>query len=465
MKKVAIYIRVSTLEQANEGYSIHAQKEKLIAYCKAKEWAIHDFYIDGGHSGSNIKRPALERLLGDLKHIDIVLVYKLDRLSRSQKDTLYLIEDKFLANEVDFVSMTENFDTTTPLGRAMIGILSVFAQLERENIKERTILGRKERAKEGLWVGAGRPPIGYDYIDGSLIVNEYEAMQVRKIFELYIKGWGEESIRRHLMKKGYTMKYGNWENSSTHTIYRLIQNRIYIGEVAFDKEYYKGQHEPIIEKRTFETANKLYEKRRGQKRTPKYFLSGTLYCKQCGERYIIDTKNGKAYYICKNRKHSWKQNFKCENKIWRTDILEPIIKEKIKEMVKNKDKLIKEKYKKLSHVKENKNSIVIENRILDIDKQIDKLMDLYQLDKLPIEVISARIDKLYKEKQGLQNQKVEVKVNDVEPDLEEILELLADFDEVWNELSVQEKKDICKSLFGKIYVDDENMQGVNNPLP
>ena len=464
MSKVAIYIRVSTNEQAEEGYSIQAQKERLINYCKAKEWTIYDFYIDGGHTGSNINRPALERLLGDLEHIDIVLVYKLDRLSRSQKDTLYLIEDKFLANKVDFVSMTENFDTTAPLGRAMIGILSVFAQLERENIKERTMLGRTERAKEGLWVGAGRPPIGYGYIDGSLIVDEYEAMQVRKIFELYIKGWGEESIRRYLMKKGYTMKYGSWGDSSTHTIYRIIQNRVYAGEVSFDKEYFPGKHEPIVDGKVFATANKLYEKRKGQKRTPKYFLSDTLYCKQCGERYIIDTKNGKAYYICKNRKHAWKQDFKCENKIWRTDILEPIVKERIKEMVKNKDELIKEKYKKLSQVRENKNSIVIENRILDIDKQIDKLMDLYQLDKLPMEVVSTRIDKLYKEKQDLQNKTVEVKYN-VEPDLEEILELLTDFDKVWDELSVQEKKDICRSLFGKIYIDGENIQGVNCQLP
>ncbi|MEQ8187163.1 MAG: recombinase family protein [Candidatus Eremiobacterota bacterium] len=130
-----------------------AQKEKLINYCKAREWIISDIYIDPGYSGSNINRPAIQKLITEIKNFDIVLVYKLDRLSRSQKDTLHLIEDVFLNNKVDFVSLSEAFDTFTPFGRASIGILSVFAQLERENIKEWSKLGKKERAKNGLFHG------------------------------------------------------------------------------------------------------------------------------------------------------------------------------------------------------------------------------------------------------------------------------------------------------------------------
>lgn len=153
MRRVAIYIRVSTTEQAEEGFSVPAQKEKLINYCKAREWIISDIYIDPGYSGSNINRPAIQKLITEIKNFDIVLVYKLDRLSRSQKDTLHLIEDVFLNNKVDFVSLSEAFDTFTPFGRASIGILSVFAQLERENIKEWSKLGKKERAKNGLFHG------------------------------------------------------------------------------------------------------------------------------------------------------------------------------------------------------------------------------------------------------------------------------------------------------------------------
>ena len=146
--KVAIYVRVSTTNQAEEGYSIDEQIDKLEAYCKIKDWTVYKVYTDGGFSGSNTDRPALEKLIKDAnkKKIDTVLVYKLDRLSRSQKDTLFLIEDIFIKNGIEFLSLQENFDTSTPFGKAMIGLLSVFAQLEREQIKERMQLGKLGRA-------------------------------------------------------------------------------------------------------------------------------------------------------------------------------------------------------------------------------------------------------------------------------------------------------------------------------
>lgn len=136
MKKVAIYVRVSTLEQAEEGYSVDEQINKLEKYSEIKEWSVYETYVDPGYTGSNIDRPGMQRLIADakLKRFDAVLVYKLDRLSRSQKDTLHLIEDVFDKHNVSFVSLNENFDTSTPFGKAMIGILSVFAQLEREQI-------------------------------------------------------------------------------------------------------------------------------------------------------------------------------------------------------------------------------------------------------------------------------------------------------------------------------------------
>ena len=151
MKKVAIYVRVSTQEQAVEGYSISEQIDRLTKFCEAHSWKLYKVYTDPGFSGGNMNRPSLQKLFADCtqKRFDTVLVYKLDRLSRSQKDTLYIIEDLFLTNHVDFISMSENFDTSTPFGRAMIGILSVFAQLEREQIKERMAMGREGRAKQG----------------------------------------------------------------------------------------------------------------------------------------------------------------------------------------------------------------------------------------------------------------------------------------------------------------------------
>ena len=183
------YVRVSTDSQI-ENYSIEEQTDRLKAYCKAKGWTLLHIYVDGGYSGGNTDRPALQEMLHEItqNHVDAVVVYKLDRLSRSQKDTLTLIEDKLLANNTDFVSINENFDTSTPFGRAMIGILSVFAQLEKDQITERFTMGRIGRSKAGYFHGGANAPTGYDFKDGLLIVNEYEAMQVRKVFSLFLAG-------------------------------------------------------------------------------------------------------------------------------------------------------------------------------------------------------------------------------------------------------------------------------------
>ena len=139
-KKAAIYIRVSTDAQREEGYSIDAQKEALTAYCISKQISNYEYYIDGGFTGSNLNRPEMQRMIEDAEsgRLSHVVVYKLDRLSRSQKDTLYLIEDVLNPHQVAFVSLNESMDTGTPMGRLMLGILSAFAQLERENIRERT---------------------------------------------------------------------------------------------------------------------------------------------------------------------------------------------------------------------------------------------------------------------------------------------------------------------------------------
>ena len=167
------YARVSTDNQL-ENYSIEEQTERLKAYCAAKGWTLLQTYVDGGYSGGNTDRPALQEMLSAIREnkIDAVVVYKLDRLSRSQKDTLTLIEDDLLSHGADFVSINENFDTSTPFGRAMIGILSVFAQLEKDQITERFTMGRIGRGKAGYFHGGGNPPTGYDYIDGKLVVNE-----------------------------------------------------------------------------------------------------------------------------------------------------------------------------------------------------------------------------------------------------------------------------------------------------
>ena len=190
------YVRVSTENQL-ENYSIDEQIERIRAYCTAKGWSLAKIYSDGGYSGGNIERPALKEMLLHLSDVNAVVVYKLDRLSRSQKDTLTLIEDRFLPSNTDFISINENFDTSTPFGRAMIGILSVFAQLEKDQITERFTMGRIGRSKAGYYHGGSTSPTGYDYKDGLLVVNEYEAAIVRTIFSQFLNGKSINAIANY----------------------------------------------------------------------------------------------------------------------------------------------------------------------------------------------------------------------------------------------------------------------------
>lgn len=422
MIKVAIYIRVSTQEQAKEGYSLGEQEDRLKAYCTARGWTIAGIYRDGGFSGSDTNRPALQKLIKDVQNnsIDLVLVYKLDRLSRSQKDTLNLIEDVFIKHNVDFVSMSENFDTSSPFGRAMIGILSVFAQLEREQIRERMQLGAVARAKEGYFHGGGFYPIGYDYVNGELVINEYEAMQIRKIYELFLKGYPISRIRK-IMSEKYTNKYGNWYSDAS--IRSCLTTPIYYGKITYAGVQYDGKHQPIVTEEEFnKVQNRLAElsasltPHRKTPFKPTQLLSGIIWCGNCGARYYTHHINGRKhlkdhkgwdYYACyskmkANRKMVTDPN--CKNKSWRVDEVNKLV---IDEILKLQ---FDETYLKEFIDKENENNVelnarkIIEARIKDVSNQLDKIMDLYQLGSIPLEKVAERIEALNNERNGLENE-------------------------------------------------------------
>ncbi len=469
MKKAGLYIRVSTLEQAQEGYSIGEQKERLIAFCKAHGWLIGDIYVDGGYTGSNLDRPGIQKIISDINNLDVVLVYKLDRLSRSQRDTLYLIEDIFLPNNVDFVSMQESFDTSSPFGRAMIGMLSVFSQLEREQIKERTHLGRIARAKEGLYHGGNNSPIGYIYIDGHLIVDKYEALQIRKIYEWYLDGMSINKIADQLQKEGYTNRYSNWEASST--ISRILTNDIYIGTNTFGKIKYENAHEAIIDVAQFKRVQELKKKRReiygDTGFVSKHLLAGFVFCAHCGARYHIRHYYGKyAYYKCYSRSKSSKAMIKsdnCVNKNWQKDIIENYVEHEIKNLlvnpkyfqdIVNKHKYVKSDAKNLNEVKR------LKSKINDLEKQINKLMDLFQQDSIPADILSSRIDKLYREKTSFSEQ-----LNSIVPqqpqrdfDIDAIPNILTDLSVIWEASDVTEKRQVMEVLIDRIMLDDDNIK-------
>ncbi len=461
MKKAAIYIRVSTLEQAQEGYSIGEQKERLIAYCKAQDWIISDIYIDGGYSGSNLKRPAIQKLMSETNKFNVVLVHKLDRLSRSQRDTLYLIEEIFLPNKIDFVSMQESFDTSSPFGKAMIGLLAVFAQLEREQIKERTQMGRLARAKQGLYHGGGRIPIGYDYKNGKLQINPYEAEQIRKIFDWYISGDSFNNILIKLQKAKYTTKYG--EYSGWSSIRYILNNETYTGRMSFGAYSMENAHEAIVTKEEYHTVLDIMARKKEQYKCSfksRYLLTGMLFCGRCGARFYVKASSSYRYYACYTRtKHSVKmtKSGQCDNDIWKKDELEALIESKVSELLRAPEMLKSLTGKLDDTTKPQANVTALEKRIKEIDKQIEKLMLLYQKDNIPADILSNNISKLYNEKLSLQDSITKETPPRSTNSFDLETELLKNAARIWDFADTEQKRRILQSLITRITLDGKNV--------
>lgn len=296
---VILYARVSTDKQAEEGYSIDIQKERLDGYAKAMfvdKPCKTKLLVDDGYSGGDLNRPGMQELIEIVENENPthVVVVKLDRLSRSQKDTLYLIEDVFLPRNVDFVSMQESFNTATSFGRAVVGILSVFAQFERENIYERTRGGLKKRVSLGYWPGGGGVPFGYDYdqIQGILVPNS-DADTVRQVFFLYVhKGYSLQHIANILH-----LKYEALAKN-------IIKRKTYIGIIVYNGVEYKGKHEPLIDEETFYMAQAILERRSLARtnniKTQAHLLTGLVYCGECGAkmRYMKWGPHGEYRLVC-----------------------------------------------------------------------------------------------------------------------------------------------------------------------
>jgi DNA invertase Pin-like site-specific DNA recombinase len=248
--RCAIYTRKSTEEGLDmEFNSLDAQREACEAYVasqKAEGWVlVPDRYDDGGFSGGTLERPALQRLLRDIEagRVDIVVVYKIDRLSRSLMDFAKLVE-VFDRNNVTFVSVTQSFNTTTSMGRLTLNILLSFAQFEREVIGERIRDKFAASRKKGMWMG-GYPPLGYDVKDRKLVVNEMEAATVRMIFERYVLVGSATILARSLAAEGILTKRSRPVDRGY--LYILLNNKTYIGEVTHKGNSYPGEHRAIIE--------------------------------------------------------------------------------------------------------------------------------------------------------------------------------------------------------------------------
>jgi site-specific DNA recombinase len=454
IERVAGYVRVSSDKQAEEGYSIDEQIERLTAYCKAMDWRIVKIYTDAGYSGGNMNRPALTDLIGASQShgIDAVVVYKLDRLSRSQRDTLTIIEG-FLEHGVDFVSMTENFDTSTPFGKATIGILSVFAQLEREQIKERCSLGRVGRAKEGKYRGGGFVPIGYEYKDGSLIVNPSEAMQIRELHELYQKGESFRTIARIFAEKGYTHKYGSWE---VYRVSRVLRNPLYCGYITHKGETFKGEHEPIISEETFQRSQDVH-KGKDTLKSPhlgRSMLGGLLFCARCGARYGISRNGGHnsryQYYCCHSRRKPFPNMVKdpnCQNKNWKKEDLESLVLGEIAKL----------QNEPLDAPDQDENDAKIPLILAEIektDRQKSRLMDLYASGLFEMAELEAKIRPLNDQKERLA---AELERIQAEPTKKNTAALVETFSDALEHGDSEQVRILVRALIHKIVIDGEDI--------
>ena len=320
--RCAIYTRKSTQEGLEQEFnSLDAQREAgeaFVASQRHEGWVVlPDRYDDGGFTGGNVDRPALKRLLSDIQAggIDCVVVYKVDRLSRSLLDFARIME-VFDEHHVSFVSVTQQFNTSTSMGRLMLNVLLSFAQFEREIIAERTRDKMSAARRKGKWTG-GVPVLGYDLCDRRLLVNDDEADQLRAIFELYLERMSllaavKELDRRGWRTKRHVSRKGNETGGKRYTksaLSRLLSNAIYTGKVNYHGTIYEGEHKQIVEPELWHRVQQLLRlngRTGGRDVRNKYgaFLRGLLYCEPCGTKMVHTyTKKGDKryrYYVCSN---------------------------------------------------------------------------------------------------------------------------------------------------------------------
>ena len=294
------YCRVSTQEQATDDhYSLANQEARCRDYIKHRSWQLVKVLKDVG-SGKSAERPNYQELLLAIreKRVDVVVVYRLDRLSRNVVD-VYSALEAFSRTDVGFASVQEAFDTTTAMGRAMLGVAAVFAQLTREMISENTRDGLARRAQSGKWTGSPRSrPYGYQYAEGGLHVVPEEAEVVRRIFRLYVDhGWGGTKIVQLLNHEKIPTATGLVGRWSVVVVAQMLRNPIYAGRVRSGGREYDGEHEALLPEGTFETAQELIARRADmapRSQTTSHLLSGVARCGKCQRNLVTHRTKLKA---------------------------------------------------------------------------------------------------------------------------------------------------------------------------
>ncbi|MGW7855274.1 cassette chromosome recombinase CcrB [Staphylococcus xylosus] len=366
-KSIGLYVRVSTLAQDIDGFSINAQITQLKEYCSFQGYKVVDVYADRGISGKSMNRPELQRMLKDSKEgkLDCVMVYKTSRLARNTSDLLSIVEGLHRQN-VEFFSLSENMKFDSNSGKLLLQILASFSEFERNNIAEGAFMGQLRRSQEGYY--QGNLPLAYDKIPDNkheLMINQHEANIVKYIFESYAKGHGYRKIANALNHKGYVTKKGNPFSISAITY--ILSNPFYIGKIQFAK--YKdwndkrrkglndkpviaeGKHTPIISQ---DLWDKVQARKKQVSKKPQVhgkgtnLLTGIISCPNCSAPMAASnttntlkdgTKKRIRYYSCSNFRN--KGSKVCSANSVRADVIEKYVMDQILEIVKS-DKVLKQ---------------------------------------------------------------------------------------------------------------------------
>ena len=443
------YMRVSTEKQAEEGNGLESQKRDIELYCRKNELIIADWYIDDGYTGANMNRPELQRLINDCgrKRVKCVVAFKLDRLSRSMVDGIYMIERVFQPNNVQFKCVHDSISYDSPMEQAYTQMMAVFAQLDKNTMMLRMRGGMLERVKQGYWMGGGNTPYCYTYSKekGILIPIPERAEQANKAMDLFISGNSDVAIQRIL---GYT---------SELVVRSILTGVVNIGMIPYKGNIYKGLHEPIFDKEKFEMAQQIRKSRRSKKSYCQNLipnmLTGLCYCGVCGckMRYQKWTNGVRKIYCCsRNKDLYYLPNFNndCDNSIEWADNIENIVES---EMLKISVNLSKYKPKE----KENKIDIMQSQ----LDKEKSKLKRLYELyadgNDTVLDMIKDQESKIKNLDDSI---KEEQKSGDNNPKKQFVYENIKKLADVWDDIDKPAKNKILKTIIDKIIIVNGNVE-------
>ena len=496
-KRVALYARVSTEEQAEKGYSIEGQKEKIHQYCELHGYTVVGEYVDAGISGKNItKRPEVQRLLKDAESgkFDEVVVWKINRISRNTKDFLEIFE-RLEKYNVSITSLTENFDTSNPMGKFAVQMLAAVGELERNTIVENVSLGLNQRARLGLH--SGSKALGYRVVPSAtrpkkndLVIYEPEAIIIRKIYEWFCNGKGFKAIANKLNKEGYRTIHG--KEFSLYSIREIIDNPLYKGYVRYGKYrkwsekrrkgknpnpiIVKGVHEAIVSEAVWNRAQNIRSERCSTTQkvhNDENYLSSLLRCPVCNAPMVVgrstsNLKNGNKrvyrYYCCSNFKN--KGASVCKSNSVGADEAEKYVLDRVAEFLSSPELIqeilcgIKKKADKSIESRKREYDSV-DAKIVEIEERKQRLLDLYIDGRYDKATLDKRISELNDSATKLIEQKKILAGNNSltsnELNIEFIKESLANFKAVMDSAPPEQTKLLLRLLIDRITVKNNKV--------